>query len=52
MLNKKKLLLIYFLSFLFLFNLESNAKIVEKVIINGNYSVSDKTILIYGKIDI
>ena len=52
MLNKKKLLLIYFLSFLFLFNLESNAKIVEKVIINGNTRVSDQTILIYGKIDI
>ena len=52
MLNKKKLLLIYFLSFLFLFNLESNAKIVEKVIINGNTRVSDETILIYGKIDI
>tara|TARA_B100001057_G_C22850779_1_gene950884 strand:- start:408 stop:2654 length:2247 start_codon:yes stop_codon:yes gene_type:complete len=52
MLNKKKLLLIYFLSFLFLFNLDSNAKIVEKVIINGNTRVSDETILIYGKIDI
>ena len=52
MLNKKKLLLIYFLSFLFLFNLESNAKIVEKVVINGNTRVSDETILIYGKIDI
>ena len=52
MLNKKKLWLIYFLSFLFLFNLESNAKIVEKVVINGNTRVSDETILIYGKIDI
>ena len=52
MLNKKKILIIYFLSFLFLFNFSSNAKIVEKVIINGNTRVSDETILIYGKIEI
>ena len=52
MLNKKKYLFIYFLALLFLFNFHSNAKIVEKIIINGNTRVSNETILIYGKVDI
>ena len=52
MLNKNFSIIIYFLSFLFLFNFSLNAKIVENVVINGNTRVSDETILIYGKIDI
>jgi outer membrane protein insertion porin family len=52
MLNKKNFITIYLLSFLFLFNFNSYAKIVENVIINGNSRVSDQTILLYGKIDI
>jgi outer membrane protein insertion porin family len=52
MLNKKNFITIYLLSFLFLFNFNSYAKIVENVIVNGNSRVSDQTILIYGKIDI
>ena len=52
MLNKKNFIKIYLLSFLFLFNFNSYAKIVENVIINGNSRVSDQTILLYGKIDI
>ena len=47
MLNKKKYLFIYFLALLFLINFHSNAKIVEKIIINGNTRVSNETILIY-----